>query len=83
MLHPAPCSLAQEEHGSVGATTEDGHEADQIFKLKESSLKLVLRKEFFTMRVVILCNMLPREIVDTPFLEVFSVNLVGALSKLV
>ena len=40
-------------------------------KLKEGGFRIDIRRKFFTMRVVKHWNMLPREAVDTPFLEVF------------
>ncbi|KFO57481.1 hypothetical protein N302_03525, partial [Corvus brachyrhynchos] len=41
------------------------------------------KKKFFTVRVVRHWNRLPREVVDTPSLEVFKARLDGALSILV
>ncbi|KFO61811.1 hypothetical protein N302_06153, partial [Corvus brachyrhynchos] len=45
--------------------------------------KLDIRNRFFTVRVVRHWNRLPREIVDTPSLEVFNASLDVALSNLV
>ncbi|PKU43407.1 hypothetical protein llap_6291 [Limosa lapponica baueri] len=53
------------------------------FKLKEGRLRLDIRKEFFTVRVVRHWNRLPREVVIAPSLEVFKMRLDGALSNLV
>jgi len=53
------------------------------FKLEESRFRLDLRKKFFTMRVVIHWNMLPREVVNTTSLEAFKARLDGALSNMV
>ncbi|KAK4829605.1 hypothetical protein QYF61_005705 [Mycteria americana] len=53
------------------------------FKLKEGRFRLDRRKQFFTMSVVRHWNRLPREVVDTPALEVFKATLDGALSNLV
>ncbi|KFW72626.1 hypothetical protein AS28_04865, partial [Pygoscelis adeliae] len=53
------------------------------FKLKEGRFRLDIRKKFFTVRVVRHRNMLPREVVDAPSLEVFKARLDGALSNLV
>ena len=52
-------------------------------KLKEGRFRLVIRKKFFTMRVVKHWNRLPREAVAAPFLEGMKARLVGALSNLV
>ncbi|KFR14128.1 hypothetical protein N306_02593, partial [Opisthocomus hoazin] len=53
------------------------------FKLKEGRFRLDIRKKFFIMRVVKHWNMLPREAVDAPSLEVFKARLDGALSNLI
>jgi len=42
-----------------------------------------MRKKFFTMRVVKLCNRLPGEVVEAPSLETFKSKLDGALSDVV
>ncbi|KAJ7425284.1 hypothetical protein WISP_24066 [Willisornis vidua] len=52
-------------------------------KLKEYGFALVVRKKFFTIKVVRDWNRLPREVVDAPSLEVFKARLNGALSSLV
>ncbi|KFO54618.1 hypothetical protein N302_13684, partial [Corvus brachyrhynchos] len=52
-------------------------------KLKESRFRLDIRKKFFTVRVVGHWNVLPREVVAAPSLEVFKARLDGALSSLV
>ncbi|KAJ7396423.1 hypothetical protein BTVI_145404 [Pitangus sulphuratus] len=52
------------------------------FKLKESRFRLDDRKKFFTQRVVKYSNRLPREVVDTPPLEVFQ-GQVGWLCNLI
>ncbi|GAB0178485.1 triadin [Grus japonensis] len=53
------------------------------FKLKEGQFRLDVRKKFFTVRVVRYWNMLPREVVDAPSLEVFKARLDGALGNVV
>ncbi|KFO89941.1 hypothetical protein N320_02235, partial [Buceros rhinoceros silvestris] len=53
------------------------------FKLKKDRFRLELRKKFFTVRMVRHWNMLPREAVDAPSLEVFKARLDGALSNLI
>ncbi|KFM12298.1 hypothetical protein AS27_12742, partial [Aptenodytes forsteri] len=53
------------------------------FQLKGGRLRLDIRKEFFTLRVMKHWNRLPREVVDAPSLETFEVRLDGALSDLI
>lgn len=50
------------------------------YKLKERKLMLDIRKEFFTVRH---WNRLPREVVDTPIVAVFTARLDVAQSSLV
>ncbi|KFZ46817.1 hypothetical protein N321_01484, partial [Antrostomus carolinensis] len=52
-------------------------------KLKEGRFRLDIRKKFFTVRVVIHWNRLPKEVVDAPSLEVFKARLDEALSDLI
>jgi len=53
------------------------------FKLRENRSRLIIRKKFFTMRVVKHWNRLPREVVEVPSLETLKARLDGALSNLV
>ena len=45
--------------------------------------RLDVRRKFFTQRVVMRWNRLPKEVVDAPSLEVFKARLDGALGRLV
>lgn len=51
-------------------------------KVKEGMFRMVIMKKFFTVRVVRHRNRLPRELVDTPSLEVFKACLDGAFNNL-
>jgi len=53
------------------------------FKPEEGRFRLVIRKNFFTTRVVRHWIRLPREVVDAYSLAVFKTRLDGALSNLV
>jgi len=53
------------------------------FKLRESTFRLDIRKKISMTRVVKRWHRLPREAVETPFLETFKSRLDGALSNLV
>jgi len=53
------------------------------FKLEEGRFRSDTRKKFFAMRVLRHWNILPREAVDAPSLDVFQARLDGALSHVV
>ena len=53
------------------------------FELRQGRLRLDIRKKFFTQRVVMHWNRLPKEVVDVPSLEAFKARLDVALGSLV
>ena len=53
------------------------------FKLRQWRFRLVIRKKFFTQRVVTHWNRLPKEAVDAPSLEAFKARLDVALGSVV
>jgi len=53
------------------------------FKLGQGRFRLDIRRKFFTERVVMHWNRLPKDVVDAPFLEAFKARLDLALGSLV
>ena len=52
------------------------------FKLRQGRFKLDIRRKFFTQRVVMHGNRLPKEAVDAPSLQAFKARLDVALGSL-
>jgi len=53
------------------------------FKLRQGRFRLDTRRKFFTQRVVIHRNKLPKEVVDAPSLKAFTTRLDVGLDSLV
>jgi len=53
------------------------------FKLRQGRFRLDIRKKFFTQRVLMHWNRLPKEAVDAPSLQAFKARLDMALGSLV
>ena len=53
------------------------------FKLRQGRFRVDIRRKFFTQRVVMHWNRLPKEVVDAPSLEAFKARLDVALGSLV
>ena len=53
------------------------------FKLRQGRFRLDIRRKFFTQRMVMHWNRLPKEVVDAPSLEAFKARLDVALGSLV
>ena len=53
------------------------------FKLRQGKFRLDIRRKFFTQRVVMDGDRLPKEVVDAPSLEAFKARLDVALGSLI
>ena len=54
-----------------------------VFNLRQGSIRVDIRRKFFTQRVVTHQNRLSKEVVDAPSLEAFKARLDVALGSLV
>ena len=53
------------------------------FKLRQGRFRLNIRRNFFTQRVVMHWNRLPKEVMDAPSLDTFKARLDVALGSLI
>ena len=65
-------------------TREDGDRTRaNDFQLRQGRFRLDIRRKFFTQRLLMHCNRLPKEVVDAPSLEAFKARLDVAPGSLV
>ena len=75
--------LYKQEGEWLFTRVDNGRTKGKGFKLKEGRFRLDVRGKFFTMRVVIHWNRLPKEVVGAPSLEAFKTSLDVTLGSLV
>jgi len=61
---------------------DSGRTRRDVLKLRQGRFRLDIRRKFFTQRVVMHWNRLPKEVVDVPSLEAFMARLEVALGSL-